>query len=254
MMKTIIRPRKFNDAQWKALISVQPKTILSSNSKLKKDGIWNFSLPALSANVIVNNKLTTINTCQGAGSCKQFCYACSGCYCFDNTMIKHHRNLQFLLSNPFEFSNQFISEIKSKKNIKTIRFHDTGDFIPGLWSVYKSIMEACPNVQFYAYTKMVKLFNNLKANNQLPHNFTVVYSFGGIHDSIINMSTDRHSRVFKNRKELRTHSYAETYNSDRNAANPSKLRIGLIVHGSAVAMKIINKNQSINKMNNRIDA
>ena len=43
------------------------KPIFSSNSKLSKDGIIKFSLPALS-------------NCPGAGDCKKYCYARKGFY------------------------------------------------------------------------------------------------------------------------------------------------------------------------------
>lgn len=255
VIKTIIRPRKFNDQQWKALISVNPKTLLTSNSKLKKSGIWNFTLPAVCANVIKSNgTLTNINTCQGAGACKNFCYSSGGCYTFDNCMIKHHRNLQMMLSNPFEFVEQIVEEINNKPNLKYLRWHDSGDFIPTLWVLYKTVMERCPTVKFYAYTKMITFFNSLKDKNDIPANFHVIYSFGGIHDSKIDINKDCHSRVFKTRKELRLHGYTDCHVSDVPAATGRNLRIGLIVHGSAVSMKIIKKNDSINKLNNKIES
>ncbi len=255
MIKTIVRPRKFNDAQWKALISVRPKTLLSSNSKLKKDGIWNFTLPAVCASVIKSDgTMTNINTCQGAGACKDFCYSSGGCYSFDNCMIKHHRNLQMMLSNPFEFVDQMVAEINSKKNLKYIRFHDSGDFIPNLWPLYKAIVERCPNVKFYAYTKMISFFNGLKTANMIPSNFHVIYSFGGLEDAKIDINVDCHSRIFKSRKELRLHGYTDCHVSDIPAATGRNMRIGLIVHGSAVSMKIIKKNGSIAKMNDKIES
>ena len=253
MIKTITIPRKYNDEQWKAIISVRPKKILTSNSKLKRDGIFNFTIPSINAKVMVNGKLEIINTCEGAGICKNFCYAGGSGYLFDCSMIKHHRTLNYMINDPFNFCEDVIKEINSKKKIKFLRWNDSGDILTQFWAVYVEIMKRCPQVKFYAYTKMVKFFKGLQAENKMPANLTVVYSFGGIHDSLINVETDRHARIFKNRKDLRLHGYSETYNSDLNAANPKKMKIGLIVHGSAVQMKVINKNQSITKMNNRID-
>lgn len=253
MIKTITRPRRYNDEEWKALISIKPKKILTSNSKLKRDGIFNFTIPSMTANIIINGKLQNINTCEGAGICKNFCYAGGSGYLFNNSMIKHHRTLNYMINDPFNFCEDVINEINSKKNLKFLRWNDSGDILTQYWAIYTEIMKRCPQVQFYAYTKMVKFFKTLQSENKMPSNLTIVYSFGGKWDSMIDVNTDRHARIFKNRKELRMHGYAETNNSDLNAANPKKMRIGLIVHGSAVQMNVINKNQSITKMNNRID-
>lgn len=255
MIKTIIRPRKFNNDQWKALITVRPKELLSSNSKLKKDGIWNFSLPAMFADMCDSQgNLHKITTCQGAGDCKNFCYASGGCYSFDHVMVKHHRNLQFMYSDPFEFVEQMVMEINKKKTLKFLRWHDAADFLPEFWPLYKTIMERCPNVQFYAYTKMVPFFKDLQDKGQIPSNFTLIFSFGGKWDNMIDINKDRHSRVFRNRKELRLHGYADCHVSDIPAAKGRNNKIGLIVHGSAVNMKIIKKNNIMNTMNDRLEA
>ena len=253
MLKTITRPRKFNDAQWIERISIRPKKILTSNSKLSLDGIWNFTLPAFNANVVIDGQLQTIRTCEGAGACVNFCYACGSCYTFDNSMIKHHRNLQYMISDPFNYVEQVVKEINSKRNLKFLRWHDSGDFIPMLWPLYKAIMERCPQIQFYAYTKMVSFIKNLYNEKQVPNNFSVIYSFGGIGDNQIDINIDKHSRIFKNRKDLRAAGYVEAYKSDKPAANPKNRKIGLIVHGSAVQMNIINKNKSIETMNKKIE-
>lgn len=251
MLKTIIRPRKFNDEQWINLITQRPKKILTSNSKLRKDGIYNFCMPAVHANVVMNGKLETLVTCESAGLCKNFCYASGSSYAFDCSMIKHHRNLQYMLDASFDFVDQIVKEIKSKRKLTAIRWHDSADFIPMLWPIYVEVMKQCPDVKFYAYTKMVKFFKELQSKNEIPSNLTLVYSFGGKFDSMIDINKDRHARIFKNRKDLRAAGYSETYNSDRNAFNPSKLKIGLIVHGSAVSMKQINKNKSIEILNKK---
>jgi hypothetical protein len=138
--------------------------------------------------------------------------------------------------------------------LKYLRWHDSGDFIPNLWALYKAVMERCPNIKFYAYTKMITFFNTLNGINDLPSNFHVIYSFGGVEDSKIDINTDCHSRIFKSRKELRLHGYTDCHVSDIPAATGRNLRIGLIVHGSAVSMKIIKKNGSIAKMNDKIEA
>lgn len=246
MLKTILKPRKFDNDQWVKLITQRPKTILSANSKLYKDGIVNFTLPAYKALVVVNGKLREFKTCQNAGQCLNWCYASAGAYSFDNSMIKHHRNLQFLISDPFEFVEQFVKEINSKKKLKFVRFHDSGDMVPEFWPVYKTIMERCPHIKFYAYSKMVSFFKSLYNEKQVPSNFSVVYSEGGTQDKLINTKVDRHSRVFKNRKTLRAFKYVEAYKSDLPAANPKNTKIGLIIHGSAVSMNIIRKNKFFN--------
>jgi hypothetical protein len=226
-------PADMIESQWIAAIQVAPKRILSSNSKLSKDGIHNVTLPALRSKIVRNGVLTDITTCPSAGACKSYCYASGGTYNFSNCMIKHARNLQYMISDPFSFVAQLVKEIRSIKNLRAIRWNDSGDFY-GLeyWNVAKAVMAQCPDIKFYAYSKRVSFFKS----ETLPVNFTLVYSFGGTEDAQIDLANDRHAKVFANRKSLRAAGYSDGTNTDRMAANANFKKIGLIVHGNHKAM------------------
>jgi len=221
---------------WAQTIQKRPKNILTSNSKLSKDGIWNLTIPAINGHIIHNGKLEVINTCPGAGVCKRFCYANQGAYIFSMSHIKHHQNLQFMMDSPREFAMQVINEIKRKRIIKAIRFNDSGDFFPYYWNIASVIINHFPKIKFYCYTKNIPLFRELEKNKVIPDNFTYVFSMGGKYDDMI-VEGDRVAFPFMNRKELRKAGYTEAYNSDKPAYNKKNKRIGLIVHGCKCMMK-----------------
>ena len=157
MTKTIEVPKYFDADEWKQLIQIRPKTILASNSKLKKDGIYNISFPAFKAPVVINGELTEFQTCPQAGACVTYCYAKSGSYLFSNVRVKHTKNLQYLLDDPFAFADQLVKEIENKvkynKKFRAIRINDSGDMNTALWAVMRHVMIRMPSVNFYFYTK-----------------------------------------------------------------------------------------------------
>lgn len=229
--------KDMTETEWMAAIQVRPESIMTSNSKLKKDGIWNVTLPAYSASIVKNGKLETIKTCPSAGVCKSYCYASQGTYNFAKCVVKHARNLQYMLDDAFGFATQLVEEIKSKRNLRAIRWNDSGDFYDtNYWNIAKAVMLALPHIKFYAYSKMVAFFKEQQALKALPANFTVVFSFGGTDDHLIDTQNDRHAKVFSSRAILRAAGYSDGTNTDRMAANPSLMKLGLIVHGNYKAM------------------
>jgi hypothetical protein len=234
MLKPYTIPPKLTPNQFAKAIVKRPKRILASNGKLRKDGIYNITMPAAKASVIIGGKLQELTTCPSAGACLNVCYASSGTYLFNKAMVKHSANLQFLLDDPWEFASQLVDEIKKIRNLRAIRWNDSGDvFSEGYWGVMKAVMNTLHNVQFYAYTKMVRFF---KGRNDIPSNFTLIYSFGGKDDALIDTATDRHSQIFSSRTALRNAGYSDGTHTDRLAANPKYQKIGLVVHGNWLAL------------------
>jgi hypothetical protein len=237
MLKPYITPSAMTPDAFAKAIVARPSEILSANSKLRKDGISNITMPAAKGAFVKNGKIESVITCPSAGTCLALCYASSGTYLFRNSMVKHSRNLQFFMDDPFEFANQLISEISkkaSRKGFRAIRWHDSGDFFSeGYWGMAKMVMNALPHVQFYAYTKRVSFFKN---RTDIPSNFSPVYSYGGKEDGMIDLENDRHARIFETRAALRAAGYSDGSNSDRLAANPKHRKIGLVIHGNFKAM------------------
>ena len=241
MLKPYTRPPKLSAEAFANAIQIRPETILTSNSKLRLDGIHNVTMPAARASVMIGGSLQVINTCPSAGQCLSVCYASSGTYLFGNSMVKHARNLQYLLDDPFAFADQLIAEIatKAKRNPKLkVRWNDSGDiFNKGYWGVMVAVMKALPEVSFYAYSKRVSF---LKAH-EWPANFSPVFSMGGTEDHLIDTSKDRHAAIFSSRATLRAAGYSDGTHTDRLASNPKFQKIGLVIHGNHKAMPKLRK-------------
>ena len=185
------------------------KLLSNSNSKLKKDGIKSFGLPA-------------VKTCPFAGSCKAYCYASKGCYRFSSVVAA--QEARFKLTRTPEFTTAMATELKPGG---VVRIHDSGDFYSKAYVAKWVALATCnPHTYFYAYTKSVQYFKNIK----LPANFRVIYSFGGKCDRLINTRRDYHAVVFKTREELIAAGYADSSESDLVAARGRSRKIGLVLH------------------------
>ena len=76
---------------------------------------------------------------------------------------------------------------------------------------------------------MVSLFK--RRSQDLPKNFTVIYSFGGTEDRLIDVEQDRHSLVFESVAQLKACGYSDASNQD-DVALGSNPKIGLVYHGT----------------------
>ena len=183
---------------------------------MKKSGmrVFNFTLPA-------------IDTCPNLGACARGCYAMQGAYRWSNVYAKHKSNHDATFSP--EFIGNIVQEVRAKR-VNIVRIHDAGVFYTREYaSKWISIAEACPDIEFYAYTKMVQLFKEELFD--LPHNMTIIYSYGGKQDAMIDPSTDRHSQVFKHIDDLKLAGYVDASSDDSKALTPNK-RVGLVYHGA----------------------
>lgn len=203
---------------------VKNAKIAASNSGLFT--VYNFGIPAYQSK-------SKLKTCPMAGSCAKGCYATQGAYAWTNVQAAYEWRLQATLKSDFETEMNKAIAIKLKtaqRQGKTlvIRIHDSGDFY-GLDYIQKwfNIMRLFPAVKFYAYTKMIPIFKRL----ELPVNFTLIYSEGGLADNKINPEIDRHARVFGSLEELLAAGYIDTTENDLNAIGPNH-KIGLVYHGA----------------------
>ena len=200
-------------------------SLLSSNSKLKKDGIFNFTLPAYKSQ-------SGLITCPMAKDCIANCYARQGCYQFSNVRNKHEKNLQATQNNDFSL-NMIIDIIENKAEI--VRIHDSGDFYSREYvAKWLTVIDAMPHVQFYAYTKSFHMFEGLI----LPDNFRLIQSCGG---TLPVDESKPHSKVFDSHEALNKAGYVDASTSDLVALTSDK--IGLVYHGT----KKHNNNSFINK-------
>jgi hypothetical protein len=199
--------------------------LLSQNSELKPDGIFNWSIPAFGVRLTDG---TTMNVCPNAGACASYCYARNGTYNFSNVKRKHIQNLELSLYQPESFVEQMITECsKLKMKGKHVRIHDAGDFYSKEYLLnWLKIIEACPDVTFYCYTKEVAMFKEIVEPN-CPTNFKYLYSMGGKQDDLIDLSKDRHADVFKDDAAILDAGYMNQDASDLLAITLPSNKIGI---------------------------
>lgn len=192
-------------------MNIRPEKLLTQNSNLRRDGIWNWCLPAWAGRLADGR---TYNTCPSAGICAKVCYARSGSYRFSNVLERHERNLAYILDDLPGFTAQMISEIGRKRGPVIVRVHDAGDFFSDAYlTAWLTIMAACPDARFYAYTKEVDRFRRL-IEPAPPANFKWVYSYGGRQDRQLDEHNDRVCDVFPTVEALTDAGYHDQAESD----------------------------------------
>lgn len=195
--------------------------LLTRNSKIRKSKkrTFNFGIPAFLSN-------SGLKTCPNAGACAKGCYALAGAYRF--SIVAQAFEWRLAVTQSTDFVPIMLREIDFTR-AERIRIHDSGDFYSEEYlNKWLCIINSRPQVEFYAYTKMVSLFNRRKRD--IPKNFVLVYSFGGTEDKLIDVTKDRHSLVFTSLQSLKRAGYANASEQD-DVALGSNPRIGLIYHG-----------------------
>jgi hypothetical protein len=203
-------------------MNIRPKKLLTQNSELKPDGIFNWTLPAFGVTLTDG---TNMNVCPQAGACASFCYARSGTYNFSNVKRRHIQNLEYILEDPDGWFNQMLEEVQKPKMAgKHIRIHDAGDFFTEDYlHLWIKIAELTPEVTFYCYTKEVTLFKRQK----FPSNFKYLFSMGGKEDHLIDLENDRHAEVFKDDAAILDAGYGNQDASDLLAITLPTNKIGI---------------------------
>ena len=167
----------------------------SSNSKMKE-----LRIKHALAKPIKTYGLPAIKTCPSADICKHDfkvddakkfqCFATKGAYTWPAVKAAYERRLTH--SKTDSFVPDMVTELRRCKTTH-VRLHDSGDFYNDeyLWRWIK-IMEACPDIKFWCYTKSVKRLKTFK--RMLPNNFYYVFSEGGKQDHLIDHAKDRYSK------------------------------------------------------------
>ena len=203
----------------------RPKKLLSQNSELRPDGIYNWTLPAFAIKL---NNGKNFNVCPNAGACASFCYARNGTYLFKNVRGRHIQNLEYILEDPKRWFAQMFNEVNQPKMLnKYVRIHDSGDFFSEEYlKMWLLIASLTPQVTFYCYTKEVSLFKKVVEPN-CPKNFRYLYSMGGKEDHLINKETDRHADVFPDDAAILDAGYGNQDASDLLAITLPTNKIGI---------------------------
>ena len=154
-----------------------PINVVNTNDKILKSGghheyVYKTGIPAFRgiAYDISKGKFYTINTCPGAGSCVNICYAMKGRYIqYPNAYDSMTRRLNYFLNYPDKYEAQMYNELKAKaeehkamqgyKSKVILRWNDSGDFFTERYvklaeQVIAKLQADGYNVDSYAYTKL----------------------------------------------------------------------------------------------------
>lgn len=199
--------------------------LLTQNSELRPDGIYNWSIPALAAK-LSNGK--NIKTCPNAGACANVCYARNGTYNFSNVKARHTANLEYVINDPQGWFAQMLEEVNHPRmRGKYVRIHDSGDFFSEDYLLlWLKIALMTPDVTFYCYTKEVSMFKRI-VEYDCPKNFRYLYSLGGREDYLIDLELDRHADVFPDDAAILEAGYANQDASDLLAITLTSNKIGI---------------------------
>lgn len=199
--------------------------LLTQNSELRPDGIYNWSIPALAAK-LSNGK--NIKTCPNAGACANVCYARNGTYNFSNVKARHTANLEYVIDDPQGWFAQMLEEVNHPRmRGKYVRIHDSGDFFSEDYLLlWLKIALLTPDVTFYCYTKEVSMFKRI-VEYDCPKNFRYLYSLGGREDYLIDLELDRHADVFPDDAAILEAGYSNQDASDLLAITLPSNKIGI---------------------------
>lgn len=205
--------------------------MLTQNGELRPLGIYNWTLPALSATLDDGRR---IRTCPAAGVCATFCYARVGTYRFSNVRAAHARNLQMVVDDLPGWQAAMIDELGQRRyrGGKWVRIHDAGDFFNDEYlTAWLDVARAVPDVTFYCYTREVARFRRIvEVPGGRPDNFLYLYSLGGREDHLLDLSTDRHCDVFPSEAAARLAGYTPQSDDDRLCVTLPTNRVAVVAN------------------------
>lgn len=164
-------------------ITEPPKSIINTNEKILNTGgshefVYKTGIPAFRgiAYDIEKKQFFFINTCPGAGSCVNICYALKGEYIhYPAAYDSLTKRLNYLLNFPDKYEEQMYQELKTKckfhKALKgyrskvSVRWNDAGDFFTKKYiTIAKNVIHRLSdegyNITDYAYTKVAAVAND----------------------------------------------------------------------------------------------
>jgi hypothetical protein len=207
---------------------VRTGSVFQQNKKMKKSSVltFNFSLPAVS-------------TCPGAGKCKLFCFAYLEQIRYPSAKAYRERMYTLSLTPAFvQTVNQELAPLikKAARAAKhlAVRIHASGDFYSrAYFAKWVDVASANPEVTFYAYSKSVGMIKHfIKQTGALPSNLIIIYSLGGLQDRVIDVNTDRHSRIFTSEVDALDAGYSLASEDDAVAWSSSNNKVGLVMFGA----------------------
>lgn len=203
--------------------------MLTQNSELRPLGIYNWTIPALTAELPDGRR---VKTCPAAGICASLCYARVNTYRFPNVLAAHTRNLQRTLDDLDGWTDDMIDELTARRyrGGKWVRIHDAGDFYSDAYTeAWLEVARATPDVTFYAYTREISRFRRIVEPDP-PTNFLWLYSLGGREDHLLNLNRDRHCDVFPTIEAALAAGYTPQEDDDRLSVTLPTNRVAVIAN------------------------
>jgi hypothetical protein len=200
---------------------------MQTNGKLQNSSVYTyaFNLPA-------------VETCPGAGICKEYCFALSEQKRYPSAMAYRQRSLD--LSKSEEFIPTILNELDTLRQLHNkrgtpfaVRIHASGDFYsPAYIQKWITIIEMRPDIEFYAYTKSISMWEKLKRAHCVPPNLELIYSMGSNHDLAIDTDIHRHARIFQSEQDALDAGYTLASEDDTQAWSVANNKIGLVIFGA----------------------
>jgi protein gp88 len=225
--------------------------MLTQNSEMRKDRVWNWTLPAWVARRADGR---AVNVCPQAGACVKVCYARNGTYNFPAVKAAHIRNLEQVTDDLSGWLTDMLNELGRRRYRPTgerrlpwlsrshltaavagmldggsacVRIHDSGDFLSEEYLLaWLAVASSTPDVLFYCYTKEVALLKRV-ASGAAPGNFLWCYSLGGRQDRLVDKDTDRHADVFPDEAAITAAGYYSQDAHDLLCVTAPSNRIGI---------------------------
>lgn len=209
---------------------------------LLKFGVGNSKL----SNKIATFSLSAFYTCPGAKNCIAFanrftgkltygknaeitCFSAVSESVYPKTREQRWYNFE-LLKNSSNMTELLIKSLKKVKQL-IIRVHVSGDFFSlDYFNAWLEAARVYPNKKFYAYTKSVHFYNQLK--KVIPANFIITLSLGGKFDELINQG-EKTAQVVFSREEAKAKGL-KIDKTDR-LAYTGRQSFALLVHGRGKA-------------------
>ena len=210
----------------------------SGNAKLKKDTAI-LSLPAGWTCPFAKDCRSCANRETGKVTdgphTKIRCYATTAEILFRNIRESRWGNFELIqkMKTTLALAALIEKSILRKKNVKLVRFHQSGDFFSQMYfDAWLLVARNHPEWIIYGYTKALPYW--VRRLGDIPSNFKLVASYGGTHDELIGMFKLRHARVVLSEREARRkwklpidHDDTHVWNYDGNFA--------ILIHGTQPA-------------------
>lgn len=204
------------------------------NAKLGRD-IWTFSLPAGFACPGALECLSKANRETGKitdGADTKFrCFAASDEAQYKNTRLQRWHNFELLKGKSTAEMSELI-QASLPRQAGIIRVHVSGDFFNQFYfDAWMHVARCQPLRTFYAYTKSLPFW--IRRIGDIPKNFALNASRGGVHDELIAKHDLKYAEVVFSTKEAEDKKL-EIDHDDSHAYKSGK-PFALLIHGTQPA-------------------